>query len=218
MAQDQRNPSDRPQGPEKGPGYGAPIAGYGFNRAFETIIQHKLISWSPVQGDAATTQPLQFGSHKSKLVKVLREEPHTERAKLSREQWLRLVTWIDANGPYHDRFVKKRLAQPAYSLPADKKLNQKIARIHEKRCSGCHDTAEISRADWIDIREPQRSLFLTAPLPRDAGGTGKCSKPTYRDRRDRDYQAVLEMAKAAVERAWKYPRRDLQGPDNMRSD
>ncbi|MBL7188687.1 MAG: discoidin domain-containing protein [Phycisphaerae bacterium] len=196
-------------GPQRGPGHATYIAGYGANRAFETIIEHKLVSWSQVQGDARITQPLEFGSHKSRLVKTLRAGACGRRARLSPSEWLRLVTWIDGNAPYHDGFVNKRQVKPAYSLPADTGLIREISSIHERRCGSCHEASEISRPDWVDIRRPMQSLFLAAPLEKSAGGTGKCGKVTYRNREDVDYKAVLRLVADAVEQAWENPRRDL---------
>ena len=186
------------------------IPGYGYNRAFDTIVKHRLVAWSPVQGDAAVTPPLAFGSHKSKLVHVLREGACSKRAQLSDRQWRCLATWIDANAPYHDGFVNKRPERPPYSLPHDRKLIEQIAAVHAKRCAACHEAAEVSRADWIDLQQPQRSLLLVAPLSQPAGGTGKCKPPVYHDRSDPDYQAVLRLVEAAVKKAWDYPRRDLR--------
>jgi len=196
-------------GPQRGPGHATYIAGYGANRAFETIIEHKLVSWSQVQGDARITQPLEFGSHKSRLVEVLQAGACGKRARLSRSQWLRLVTWIDGNAPYHDGFVNKRPQKPAYSLPADTELIREMSSIHKRRCSSCHEAPEISRADWVNILRPVESLFLTAPLDESAGGTGKCGKVTYRNRGDVDYQTVLKLVADAVDNAWRNPRRDL---------
>ena len=186
------------------------VVGYGHNRAFDTIIERQLVAWSPVQGDASITQPLQFGSHRSKLVEVLRDGACSERARLSEDEWLRLVTWIDANAPYHDGFVNKRPETPPYSLSDDAALIEKIAAVHEKRCGACHAAKDVTRADWIDIHEPGRSLFLAAPLAKAAGGTGKCSGAVYADPTDADYRAVLGLVEAAVERAWQLPRRDLK--------
>ncbi|MHC4558595.1 MAG: HzsA-related protein, partial [Planctomycetota bacterium] len=197
-------------GPSSGPGYGEPIAGYGFNRAFETIVQHKLVSWSDVQGDARITQPLEFGSRRSKIIDVLRDGSCGRRATLSRQEWLRLLIWIDGNAPYHDRFVNKRQKRPAYSLPADSELIQSITDVHKKRCNSCHEASEISRADWIDIHEPRRSLFLVAPLTKIAGGTQECSEVTYKNQHDQDYAMLLQLVRAAVGRAWANPRRDLK--------
>jgi len=189
---------------------GGRVPGYGFNNAFNTIIKHRLVAWSPVNGDASVTQPLAFGSHRSKLVQVLRKGPCSKRVRLNEEEWLRLVTWIDANAPYHDGFVNKRQSAPPYDLPGDRKLVEQLSALHAKRCAACHKPKEVSRTDWIDVRRPEQSLFLTAPLADTAGGTAKCREIVYRDRRDEGYQAVLQLAQSAVDRAWSHPRRDLR--------
>ncbi|HUT34459.1 MAG TPA: discoidin domain-containing protein [Planctomycetota bacterium] len=180
------------------------------NRAYDTILAAKLISRSNVGDDAKVTPPLAFGSHRSKLVAVLRKAPHTERARLTRGDWLRLVTWIDANGPYHGDFINKRLPKPPYDLAADRGLAQQIAAVHAKRCAGCHNPADVSRLDWVSLRDPRRSLFLDAPLAKEAGGLAKCKQPTYKDPADPDYQALLGQLEAALQKAWASPRRDLK--------
>jgi len=174
-----------------------------YNRSYETLIGGKLVAVSPKMDDAKVTPPLAFGSHRSKLISVLRAKPHTDRAKLTGDDFLRLVTWIDANAPYHDAFINKRSAQPAYDLPADKDRFLWIASVHQRRCGSCHKAADVTRPDWIDLRSPQRTLFLAAPL-----GGGKC-KGAYKEASDADYQAVLKSVLAAAAKAWAAPRRDL---------
>jgi len=183
------------------------------NRAYDTLVatrRPRLVSCANKNDSAAVTPPLAFGSHKSRLVHVLRGERHGKRVRLGREDWLRLVTWIDLNAPYHDRFLNKRPAAPPYDMPNDRALAGKIAAIHGKRCSSCHKSADVSRLDWLDIHRPRRSLFLAAPLAGAAGGTGKCGSAVYRDRADPDYQAALQVVQAAVERVWARPRRDVR--------
>jgi mono/diheme cytochrome c family protein len=180
------------------------------NRAFDTIIQRRLVSWSNVNEDARVTQPLAFGSHRSKLVGVLRGERHRKRVRLGKEDWLRLVTWIDLNAPYHDGFVNKRPAVKPYDMPSDRDLAGRLAAVHARRCASCHKPADVSRVDWIDIHRPGGSLFLAAPLAKAAGGTGRCQRAVYRDRADGDYEAVLQMVEAAVKRLWDRPRRDVK--------
>jgi hypothetical protein len=186
------------------------IPAFGSNRAYETIRVHQLVSRSNVRGDASITQPLEFGSHRSKLVEVLRQGPCGRRAHLSDEEFRVLVTWIDANSPYHSTFINKRAQEPAYDLPADRELLDKVTSIHARRCQACHEAADITRPHWIDIRSPRQSLLLTAPLAVSAGGLQRCGQPTYATCDDPDYQAVLQLLEDAVWRAWKYPRRDVQ--------
>ena len=184
------------------------------NRAYDTLIgggRPGLISCANKNDSAVITAPLAFGSHRSKLVGVLRGERHGKRVQLGEEDWLRLVTWIDLNAPYHDRFLNKRPAVEPYDMPSDRGLAGKLAAVHAKRCSSCHKPADVSRLDWIDIHQPGRSLFLAAPLAKAAGGTGRCKSEVYRDRADEDYKAVLRAVEAAVGRLWDRPRRDVRG-------
>ncbi len=180
------------------------------NRAYDTILTRELVSWSDVNEDAKITAPLAFGSHRSKLVEVLRNTPHRERAKLSEEDWLRLVTWIDANAPYHGGFINKRPEHPAYDLPADTELTTRIASVHARRCSPCHKPEAITRADWIDLDRPQQSLFLTAPLSEPAGNGQRCTGAVYRDTSDSDYRMLLQTVENAVKKARSFPRRDVK--------
>jgi hypothetical protein len=65
------------------------------------------------------TQPKQFGSHQSRLVlSLLNDETHRKEVALSRDEWETLVTWVDANAPYHSTYFQyfdaqgKLLAKP----------------------------------------------------------------------------------------------------------
>ena len=190
--------------------FDAAVAGYGYNRAFDTILEKGLIARSAARAqDAAITPPLAYGSRRSRIVEVLRRPPHTERASLSPEEWRRLTAWIDANGPYHDRFVNKRPERPAYDPANDANLLRAIADVHGRRCAACHQAAEVTRPDWIDIRDPSRSLFLAAPLAKAGGGGGKCGDGVYAGADDPDYRALLKLTREAVGRLWESPRRDV---------
>jgi hypothetical protein len=180
-----------------------------YNRAYETILARKLVARSNVGDDARVTEPLAFGSHKSALVAVIEGEQHRQRTKLSPEERLRLITWIDLNGPYHDSFINKRLPTPPYDLAADGELLGAIADVASRRCGACHEAGAVSRLDWVDLRDPRASRFLAGPLSAEAGGRGACGEPVYRDAGDPDYRALLERVEAAVKQAWERPRRDL---------
>ena len=176
-----------------------------YNRAYDTLSAKKLVAWSNVGDDARVTQPLAFGSHQSKLVQVLRDGSCAARAKLDRDDWLRLVTWIDANAPYHDGFINKRTQPQPYDLPNDRELAAQVTSVHARRCTSCHQPAEVSRLDWVDLKNPRQSRFLAAPL---AGG--RCSSPVYKDPSDPDYRALAALVETAVKKAWDFPRRDLK--------
>jgi hypothetical protein len=188
----------------------AEVADYGHNRAFETILEKRLVSLSAARAqDASITPPLAYGSCQSKLLTALADPNHAGEVKLNADERLRLAMWIDANAPYHDRFVNKRTDRPAYNLPGDPELLKSLTAIHERRCATCHQPADVTRTDWIDIHRPERGLFLAAPLAQESGGSGKCQPSAYRDTSDPDYRAALGSVQAAVDKLWAAPRRDV---------
>jgi hypothetical protein len=68
-----------------------------------------LVSCSDRFSNADVSKPKQFGSHKSPLVRVLLDDDlHKKEVQLSPTDWFSLVTWVDANAPYHDAFMNKR--------------------------------------------------------------------------------------------------------------
>ena len=53
------------------------------------------------------TQPKQFGSHRSRLVlTLLNDQTHRKEVVLSPDEWETLVTWVDANAPYHSTYFQ----------------------------------------------------------------------------------------------------------------
>ncbi|MBM4001522.1 MAG: hypothetical protein FJ297_18640 [Planctomycetes bacterium] len=187
------------------------IADYGHNRAYETILEHQLVAISPARAqDAGITPPFAYGSHRSRLIGCLTDSHHADAVSLSDEDRLRLVMWIDANAPYHDRFVNKRTDTPPYHLAADASLRAALNSIHQRRCANCHRDDSMTRLDWIDIRNPESSRFLAGPLARSAGGEGKCREPVYRDTDDADYWSARKAVTDAVNRLWAHPRRDVR--------
>ena len=53
------------------------------------------------------TQPKQFGSHHSRLVlSLLNDDAHRKEVALGRDEWETLVTWVDANAPYHSTYYQ----------------------------------------------------------------------------------------------------------------
>ncbi len=68
----------------------------------------QLVALADYTGGAGVSQPLQFGSAKSKLTLTLRDDPkHVQEVKLSPDEWISLVTWVDLNAQYWGTFVEK---------------------------------------------------------------------------------------------------------------
>jgi hypothetical protein len=65
--------------------------------------------------EADITMPYQFGSNRSKLIRTLLDDPmHRDKvkAKISEEDWLKLVTWVDNNADYYSTVMDKSRYNP----------------------------------------------------------------------------------------------------------
>lgn len=178
------------------------------NVAWDSIHAAGLVSRSNVGEDSRITEPYAFGSTQSRIVEVL-ETTHRDRVRLSEAEWRSLITWIDLNAPYHGRFINKRPAVEPYDLTGDTALRQLVTEVSARRCADCHDAAQVSGAEWIDLRDASKAGFLRAPLARSAGGSEVCGRAVYETRGDPDYRRVLAAVEAALEEVWARPRRDV---------
>jgi hypothetical protein len=84
-----------------------------FNRSYENIFQAGLVDtireWAGLtysMQNAEAAPPYSYGSHCSKLVKTLQADHYD--VKLSKEEWIKLVTWIDCGAPYYGSYFGRR--------------------------------------------------------------------------------------------------------------
>jgi len=77
-------------------------------KAYQTIIENNLVSLSYIDSDGSITMPYQFGSHKSTLVTQLLKKNTPCKVDLDKDEWTRLVTWVDANAPHRDHMFSVR--------------------------------------------------------------------------------------------------------------
>jgi len=73
-----------------------------YDRSYENFIDKGLVSHlndGYGAANVAPEQPLTFGSHRSRLVERIRKAPC--KANLTREEFIRFVTWIDSNASYY---------------------------------------------------------------------------------------------------------------------
>ncbi len=84
-----------------------------FNVSYESIFKAKLVDaireWAGASysmENAEPVAPYSLGSHRSRLIQVLKVG-HNE-VELSPEEWIRLVTWIDCGAPYYGSYFGRR--------------------------------------------------------------------------------------------------------------
>jgi len=96
-----------------------------FNTSYNELWRKKYVG-AIGAGPSDIQQPYSWGSHASKLVKVIRGG-HND-VKLNKEEFDRIITWIDLNAPYYPRYDCAYPANLTGRCPLD---NEQLQRLTE---------------------------------------------------------------------------------------
>ena len=84
-----------------------------FNKSYENLIDRRLIPLigenHPKWENVHYVPPYTLGSHASKLIKILLDGH--EDIKLTKEEMVKLTTWVDSNGQYYGSYYGRRNLQ-----------------------------------------------------------------------------------------------------------
>jgi formylglycine-generating enzyme required for sulfatase activity len=108
-------------------GYALPKGGE-FSVAYANL--HRFVRRPGIESDFRLLTPGEFHADTTELVQMLRDGRH-HGVELSREDWDRLVTWIDLNAPYHGTWSELigREAVDAV-MPRRRELAMRYARVN----------------------------------------------------------------------------------------
>jgi len=80
-----------------------------YSRSYDNLIGKGMISYRDCaygQAHVLAVPPLTHGSHRSKLIAQIQQDPC--KTGLTREEFIKIVTWIDSNVPYYGTYRGKR--------------------------------------------------------------------------------------------------------------
>ena len=92
--------------------------------------------------------PLTFGSHQSKLIERIGKAPC--KANLAREEFIRIVTWIDANAPFYGTAFTIPKA-PMTGRRGPNWLLRLMCRAKRKHNKGTNETRNIRSQFGPDV-------------------------------------------------------------------
>jgi hypothetical protein len=138
-----------------------------FSRSYEGLLQgsfvHTIREWGGAtyaMQHAPAVAPFTYGSHRSKLVQMLRKG-HS-KVELSRQEWIRLVTWIDCGAPYYGSYYGRRnlryRGQPDF---------RPVPTVRDA-CGAPPEAAPLPKPDPLPAR-----LLAWWPMDDPAGGIAK---------------------------------------------
>ena len=148
--------------------------------------------------------PYEIGSGSSTLLKYI--EPEHHEVNLSQEEKNLIRLWIDTSATYPGTYASLRTGFYHPIINCDPLV---------ERCGECHASQETRNGtmrpwegwhfprhhmEWVgtivNISNPERSFLLRAPLAKEAGGLGICSRIVFQNKDDPTYQETLR----AIER------------------
>ncbi len=181
----------------------------------------KYVNWIPTynghEWNILEVTPRAWGSPQSKLAEVVLSGHHNERGEprieLNEAERRRILAWIDLNVPYYGTSETAYPKQRGCRQLTPPNLDAVLADVAKRRCAECHNGGKIPRREWVRITEPEMNPFLVAPLALAAGGSEKCGKAIFTDRKDPDFQAILAVFKPIEELLKQNPRMDMPGAE-----
>jgi hypothetical protein len=159
-----------------------------FNASYIDLQRQGLLSC--VGGGPAHIQPAySWGSHASKLIKILRDG-HNDTT-LSAEEMERLITWVDLNAPYYPVYESAYPDNPCGRSPLNTAQVKQLEKLTGARFVMAHNHG--SRAQ-ISFERPELSPCLA---------TLEKGSP--------EYSKALEIIEAGRQRLLQTPRADMEG-------
>jgi len=122
-------------------------------KAYGTITRG-LVAISSRSSSGSITSTKQFGSHKSRLITQLLKKDTPCRADLSEDDWITLVTWVDANAPNRGTMHSKRTADGRNWVWERHEWKDPWAQPMEVPARG--QVLNIPRNKWLDQLEAKK--------------------------------------------------------------
>lgn len=185
--------------------------------------QSKYTSWIPTyngqEENILLIEPGQWGAKASLLADVIKEghpdEQGKKRTELSYSEKLKVYTWLDVNVPYYSTSSSNYLDNIGCRQMIPDDFNDIFKDIAERRCVSCHSQKDSTNVFTypnsfaLRIDNPDLNPFMMAPLPKSNGGSGKCGEAVFKNRKDKDYRAIIESFEGLHEMLDDNPRLDM---------
>lgn len=174
-----------------------------FNTSYLELHRLSAVRWSPDEpgqakklikavhdGPPEVLPPYTWGSHRSRLVEVMRSEHYD--VKLTGEELERVVTWIDLNAPYYGSYTTAYGANPFGRSPL---TGSELHQLGELVGAKLWETKSEMGGSQVNFTRPQLSPCLSV----------------FTDQEDAKYRQALAIIEVGRQRLKSQPREDMLG-------
>lgn len=161
-------------GGEKGIKGGIDLTGgwtYAFSISYETLLKNTLVGFLNCNNGSVRTSeildPMTHGSGAAPLTDLLLKEHRDKIKNLSKSELDLLLVWMDGNCNYYGTWD---YSPHAVCRVGPRTRDMLLAEMDKTGCLKCHQK-DIGN-DWINLKTPERSRVLRAPLAKANRGLG----------------------------------------------
>jgi len=144
---------------------------WAFNISYETLLKNTLVGFLNCNNGSVNTARIlparTHGSGAAPLAELLVSGHDKQIATLTRPERDLLMMWMDLNCSYYGTYNYTDAATCNAVIQASRQLAAEMSR---GGCAKCH--AGVVGSDWVNLRTPERSRILRAPLAKSKGGLG----------------------------------------------
>jgi len=146
---------------------------WAFNISYETFIKNNLVGFINCHNlQEVTTQilpPRTHGSGAAPLAELIVSGHKGRLAGMSQKEKDLLLAWMDGNCCYYGSWDYTRTAVCGV---AGSVHGQLAGQMEKAGCVKCH--AKSPGNDWVNLKDPELSRILRAPMAKSSGGTSMC--------------------------------------------
>lgn len=178
------------------PGKGFPAA-YGRLRGYASYIGNK----NDTHGlEKNISRPMDYYAHASRLIPILKNAPQHKSLRLSQDEWVRIISWLDLNAQAFGDFSVNRPEYAAMDKDGEKALRDAV----RERFGGSLANQPIG--SLVNVASQAESRILMGPLAVEAGGWGQIENG-WKSKDDPEFKRFAELVRKAVV----YPHPDIRG-------
>jgi len=186
-------------------------------------FNNKYTSWIPTyngqEANILQITPGEWGAKASLLAKKIddghKNKKGESRIKLTANEKLRIYMWLDLNVPYYGGSNSNYRANRGCRQQIPPDFNAAFEDMAVRRCISCHKQKDslsvFSYPNQFALRidHPEKNPILMAPMSKDEGGSGKCAEVVFKNKKDKDYQKLLDTFEQLRKNLSLRPRMDM---------
>jgi len=186
-------------------------------------FDNEYTKWIPTyngqEANILQIDPGEWGAKASVLGQLI-ESGHKNRKGRPRIQLtdlekLKIYMWMDLNVPYYGGSNSNYQVNRGCRQQIPTGFIGAFKDIASRRCVSCHHQKDslsvFSYPEQFALRidNPQLNPILLAPLNPESGGTGKCDKIIFKNKKDKDYRKLMQIFAGLQKDLADRPRMDM---------